>query len=325
MEFDLTNANLPAGVTSVLVGSDTVPSGSDSYTAVQGLVGGNQGLVIYDLKLLDQNGNPITDSTGTIKVKIKIPDGFSGNHWYDPNTNTLTDMNFTAQDGWLVFETSHFSQYAVAQLGTAKPTPTPSPEPAPTATTTPAPTSAGPAAENLGIPGLPGSYTMYTGGRVTWTPGRAGGTWYNDANMVKITQNADGSYTVTALNSGKTALHYTVGWEDVNITLTISARPAATPTATPTARPTATPTEPSAETLAPTAVPTETETALATSIPSESASASPSAVAVEEQAATPAALAQSGQGTWLTWLLIILAGCVVVVVIIMIYRKKTKS
>ncbi len=311
VEFNLTNVDLPANVTNVSVGSDTVSPGSGSYMAVQGMVGENQGLVLYDLKLLDQGGNTTEPTGGTIKVKIKIPDGMSGDlhvYWYDSATGTLADMHAAVENGYLVFEANHFSYYAVAQLDAAGPMPTPTPEP----------TSAGPAAENPGIPGLPDSCTMYAGGHVTWTPGRAGGTWYYDANKVEIKQNADGSYTVTALGSGKAMLHYTVGWADANVLLTIGARPTATPTATPA--------EPSTETPAPTMAPTETESAAAILAPSASALASPAAVAAEaEVSGSPAVLTQSGQGIWLIWLLVILAGCVVVVVIIVIHRKKIKG
>ncbi len=208
--FDLTDAGLPDGVTSVSVGSNTVPSsgaGSESYTAVQGLINGNQGLVLYDLKLLDQNGNPITGFTGTIKVKIKIPDGLSGNlhvYWYDPATGALTDMNATVEDGCLVFETNHFSLYAMAQLAAAEPTPTP---------------TAGPAAGNPDIPGLPDSFIMYTGGRVTWMPGIAGGVWHFDPAFFKVA--SDSTPTFTALRAGTTTVTYTVGWASKTISVTI--------------------------------------------------------------------------------------------------------
>ena len=126
--LDLSNAALPVGVTSISLGSDTFPTsgaGSESYTVVLKRISSDsslcavQHLTIYDLKLLDQNGNPVENFTGRIKVKIKIPDGMSGNlrvYWYDPDANKLIDMNATQDGGYLVFETTHFSDYAVAQL-----------------------------------------------------------------------------------------------------------------------------------------------------------------------------------------------------------------
>jgi LPXTG-motif cell wall-anchored protein len=77
------------------------------------------GFQISDLKLLDQNGNPITNFTGKIKVKIPIPAGMSGNlhvYWYDLKSGSLTDMGATQENGYVVFYTTHFSDYAVAQF-----------------------------------------------------------------------------------------------------------------------------------------------------------------------------------------------------------------
>ncbi|HEX3037792.1 MAG TPA: cadherin-like beta sandwich domain-containing protein [Oscillospiraceae bacterium] len=123
--FDLTGATLPAGVTSVSLGSTAQGNDSSTYSMVTKLIGQNQtlgnlsGLMIYDLKLLDQNGNPITNFAGKIKVKIPIPAGMSGNlkvFWYNPANGTVTDMSATPENGYMVFETTHFSYYAIAQL-----------------------------------------------------------------------------------------------------------------------------------------------------------------------------------------------------------------
>lgn len=111
------------GVTSVTLSCDALlasSSGSDSLTAVRDLIGSSNlnDLVLYDLKLLDQNGNPVENFTGEITVKIHIPSGMNGDihvYWYDPNANQLTDMNATVEGDSLVFQTTHFSYYAVAQ------------------------------------------------------------------------------------------------------------------------------------------------------------------------------------------------------------------
>jgi uncharacterized repeat protein (TIGR02543 family) len=131
--FDLGSATLPAGVTSVLVSSTMMPqsgTGDDSYRCVLTLInddaslGSLQNLVVYDLKLLNQNGDPVKSFAGKIKVKVPIPSGMSGNlHvlWYDDSTNALTDMGATQEDGYMVFETSHFGYYAIAKLGYSTP------------------------------------------------------------------------------------------------------------------------------------------------------------------------------------------------------------
>lgn len=125
--IDLSGVTLPSGVTSVSLGSSQSSEGGTSYSAVFKLISGNASLdnldhlALYDMKLLDQNGNPVENFTGKIKVKVKIPSGMRGNlHvlWYNPNSNTLTDMNAVQENGYLVFETTHFSFYAIAQLST---------------------------------------------------------------------------------------------------------------------------------------------------------------------------------------------------------------
>jgi LPXTG-motif cell wall-anchored protein len=66
-----------------------------------------------------------------------------------------------------------------------------------------------------------GTDTLYTGGRTILTPEVPGGKWFYDENMVSITQNADGTYALKALRAGEVNLHYTIGWADVDIPLTI--------------------------------------------------------------------------------------------------------
>ncbi|ADU27868.1 beta strand repeat-containing protein [Ethanoligenens harbinense] len=130
-QLDCTSATMPAGVTAVSLESNIQSSGSSADSVVENLIrqngslGNLNHLTVYDLKLLDQNGNPIEHFAGKIKVKIPIPVGMSGNLkvlWYNPAVGTLTDMHATREGGYLVFETSHFSYYAVAQLASSSDT-----------------------------------------------------------------------------------------------------------------------------------------------------------------------------------------------------------
>ncbi len=123
--LDLSEVTLPSGVTSISLGSSQFGNGSTSYHAVFKLIndntslGGLEHLMLYDMKLLDQNGNPVENFTGKIKVKVKIPPNMSGNlhvYWYNPVNNALTDMSAVQENGYLVFETTHFSFYTIAQL-----------------------------------------------------------------------------------------------------------------------------------------------------------------------------------------------------------------
>lgn len=123
--YDLSGAGMPAGVTGASVWDSVVSEGSADYSAVLRLINGNaelgglKHLMLYELKLLDQNGNPIPDFTGKIRVKIPIPSGMRGDlrvFWYDSENGALSDMNAVQENGFLVFETTHFSYYAIAQL-----------------------------------------------------------------------------------------------------------------------------------------------------------------------------------------------------------------
>jgi hypothetical protein len=122
--FDFTGVSLPSGITSVSVDSSAQrnSNGSAAYSIVENQIGNGErldSLTVDNLKLLDQNNNPIENFTGKITVKIPIPDGMSGDmhvYWYDDADGTMTDMNAKQENGYLVFETTHFSYYAVAAL-----------------------------------------------------------------------------------------------------------------------------------------------------------------------------------------------------------------
>jgi hypothetical protein len=130
IKLDLSGVSLPSGVTSISLGSSVTSQSENSYSVITRLISENatlgkfSKLTVYELELLDQNGNKITGFSGEITVKIPIPAGMSGDlhiFWYNESTGSLTDMNAAQQDGYLVFKTSHFSQYAIAQLSTSNP------------------------------------------------------------------------------------------------------------------------------------------------------------------------------------------------------------
>lgn len=126
--IDLSGVSLPADVTGLTMHATLMPvsgSNEDVYNAVKALMERDDAfkdfnnLIIFDIGLLNQDGEAITQFNGKIKVKISVPAGMSGNlHvlWYDDLTGTVTDMNAVLEDGYLVFETDHLSYYAVAQL-----------------------------------------------------------------------------------------------------------------------------------------------------------------------------------------------------------------
>ncbi|MEA4889018.1 MAG: Ig-like domain repeat protein [Clostridiaceae bacterium] len=128
--FDLSDVSFSSGVTLVSASGVILPNsgaaGAVNATVNELINSSNPGslgnLTVYDLKLLDQDGNLITNFTGKIKVKIPIPEGASENphiFWYNTADSSLTDMNAIVENEYLVFETTHFSYYAVAALKTA--------------------------------------------------------------------------------------------------------------------------------------------------------------------------------------------------------------
>ena len=133
VQYDLSGVNLPDGVTSVSVHSSVVSeagSGSAAYSVVNKLIDGSissaspSAVKLYNLSLMDQGNQAVTGFTGKITVKIPIPSGMSGDlhvYWYNDSDGTVTDMNAKQENGYLVFETTHFSYYAIAKL-TAKST-----------------------------------------------------------------------------------------------------------------------------------------------------------------------------------------------------------
>lgn len=134
---DLSSAVLPVGVTNVtfavtpetafgapagVAGGAADPQGAAAYNfAVSNKALNVIGApALYNIKLLDQNGNPISSFTGSVTVRIPVPAGLRGTPHvfrFEESTGTLTDLGALMQNGYLVFSTTHFSYYVVAGTG----------------------------------------------------------------------------------------------------------------------------------------------------------------------------------------------------------------
>lgn len=139
VQADLSGATMPAGVTSVTLsvtpetasGTPTTPETTDVTTDPQGasvfhlaIASPSLNIIgtpfLYNIKLLDQNGNPITGFSGKVTVRIPIPAGLHGAPHvfrYEESTGTFVDRNAVVENGFLVFSTEHFSYYMVAGVG----------------------------------------------------------------------------------------------------------------------------------------------------------------------------------------------------------------
>ncbi|HEX3018515.1 MAG TPA: hypothetical protein VHP31_11775 [Caproicibacter sp.] len=127
VEADLSGATFPSYVSSISL-SVTKPARDDRQTAdfsTSLLAGPSTGVInipeLRNISLLDQNGSPVS-FTGTVRVKIPLPAGVRGTPRVfrcEPDTKKFTDMNAVVENGYLVFSTDHFGDYAVAGVGNA--------------------------------------------------------------------------------------------------------------------------------------------------------------------------------------------------------------
>ena len=124
IELDFSKIRLPDNVTSVSMGLSIESTNGPVFATISNQANMDPDysvrvLVVYDLNLFDQNGESIADFVGTIMVRMPVPAGASGNlqsMWYDPVSESLTDMNARLENGYLVFDTTHFSYYAIMEF-----------------------------------------------------------------------------------------------------------------------------------------------------------------------------------------------------------------
>lgn len=129
---DLSGATFPSSVTRVTLSvSPFAPGGASGVSDQTGntvyhLAISQTGLnvigspFVYNIRLLDPNGNPITCFTGSVTIKIPVPAGIHGTPHvfrYEESTGKFTDLGATVQNGYLVFTTTHFSYYVIAGTG----------------------------------------------------------------------------------------------------------------------------------------------------------------------------------------------------------------
>ena len=80
---------------------------------------GAEKVKLYDFSFTDGRDFP---QGGKLTVKIPVPEGYSAGdckvYYVNPETGAFEDMNAVIEDGYLVFEISHFSVYAVIDEST---------------------------------------------------------------------------------------------------------------------------------------------------------------------------------------------------------------
>lgn len=69
----------------------------------------------FDISLLDKNGKAVQPN-GSVTVKIPVPEGFKDEDckvYREESDGSYTDMKAKLENGYLVFDTDHFSKYVV--------------------------------------------------------------------------------------------------------------------------------------------------------------------------------------------------------------------
>ena len=113
-------AEVPATETVVVdYADDVIPDGAAlSVKAVEDKT--DETKVTYEISFKKADGTEVQPN-GTVTVKIRIPDMFKDKTVYVYRAETdgkYTKMNAKVEDGYIVFETDHFSEYVVSTDGT---------------------------------------------------------------------------------------------------------------------------------------------------------------------------------------------------------------
>lgn len=117
IKLDTTTEVVPAGTTLV---AEKVTSGTSYNTVVTALGKDVSKFEMYDISLM--NNNAKIQPNGKVKVSIPVPSGFDASKivvYRVADDGTKTKLDATVKDGYVVFETDHFSNYVVAEQATS--------------------------------------------------------------------------------------------------------------------------------------------------------------------------------------------------------------
>lgn len=113
IKLDTTSAVVPKGTTLV---AEKVTSGDNYNVVVKAVENEVDKLVLYDINLI--NNNVKIQPNGKVKVSIPVPAGFDVSKivvFRVADDGTKTKLDITVKDGYIIFETDHFSNYVVGE------------------------------------------------------------------------------------------------------------------------------------------------------------------------------------------------------------------
>ena len=113
IKLDTTSAVVPKGTTLV---AEKVTSGDNYNTVVKAVEEDLSKFVLYDISLI--NNNVKVQPNGKVNVSIPIPSGYDASKivvYRVAEDGTKTKLDITVKDGYITFETDHFSNYVVGE------------------------------------------------------------------------------------------------------------------------------------------------------------------------------------------------------------------
>lgn len=113
IKLDTTADIVPSG-TKIVV--EKVTTGASYNVVVTALGNAVSKFELYDISL--KNNNATIQPNGKVKVSIPVPSGYDTSKiivFYVADNGTKTKYDTTVKDGYVIFETDHFSNYVVAE------------------------------------------------------------------------------------------------------------------------------------------------------------------------------------------------------------------
>lgn len=123
IKLETTTAVIPAGTT---LTAEKVTTGENYNTVIKAVENDVEKFVLYDISLV--NNNAKVQPNGKVKVSIPVPEGYDTSKivvYRVAEDGTKTKYDVTVKDGYITFETDHFSNYVVGEEKAEETTTTP--------------------------------------------------------------------------------------------------------------------------------------------------------------------------------------------------------
>lgn len=119
--IDIPKTALPEGVTQVTFAAKEYSTSSEEYKAAARAAQGEgfSNFVVLDLKLFDQDSKSISKLNGKIEITLKVTGDVNTVLYFNDATGKIENLGGTVKNGFITFETDHFSYYMLAKADAA--------------------------------------------------------------------------------------------------------------------------------------------------------------------------------------------------------------